>query len=196
MIPFFNAMGQSNWIRDELPVSNAIRVAMEVSLNMARMFDPYAIIAGGCPRDIFFGKKVKDIDIYVNTRGYLPQHVIKGCLERIGFEVRKIRYGSKTLDDAGYKNPRIDFLVDAVVPGIDFPIQLVTLKPEYTTFNEVPLFDVNISQFWYNGKYILPDIGAREFIRNGVVKIRDGVDIDDPYVLKLKEKYSDFNWEV
>ena len=66
-------------------IEKQMSVAQNV-LNKLEFFDPSCILAGGAPRDWYFGNLANDLDFYVYFRPDLPNWWRSNQLEKVGLK--------------------------------------------------------------------------------------------------------------
>lgn len=155
--------------------------------------DPALIVAGGCLRDWVFGKKVNDIDIFMNSH-YNPAWWFEMQLRRAGFIITSKKSGENIPQD--YKlNPDIRAVYE-VKPAVAYhcllKYQIICMKADSTTFGIVEKFPIDICQLWWKPNH--PNIHCTKSFAKAV---ESGVSLNlNPvyanghfYLEKVKEKY-------
>jgi hypothetical protein len=120
------------------------------ALAQIKSYIPSAVIAGGCLRDREFGKKVKDIDIFVpvSTSTEADLKAVKEMLIELGWQEVHIDT-AKTYPDGC--DTRVIGVVEAKLQGCP-PIQVVV--GEWNTENIFDHFDFGICQISFDGRTI------------------------------------------
>lgn len=167
-------------------IESQMKVADEV-INKLRTVDPYCIVAGGAPRDWYFGNPANDIDVYI-WQQHDTQHAKVAQLNYAGFECISMEH--KDRDHTLYeKNSMISNVF--IVRGYEFPVQIISLnKP---TFGVVDTFPFSICQAWY-----IPERGIqleknfRITEKTGYIFRTNPVYADgDKYIQKITERFKD-----
>jgi len=117
-------------------------------LGQMEMADPYCIVAGGAPRDWYFGKLANDLDLYyytsASTMGASRKQIeklIPGCNPQALCEVAQS-------DDNLYSTmPFLKRIWNAEVKGMK--VQFIQLDQDKKQFQVVDQMDVSICQIYY-----------------------------------------------
>lgn len=119
------------------------KVIADKVLSKLELLDPSCILAGGAPRDWFFGVMAKDLDIFLYFRNDLPLKSCQKTIETIlGQQITKCG----NADSLNYKlNPNIRNVYETEIDGMQVQLILCT-EP---TFNIVDTFAFNICKIWY-----------------------------------------------
>lgn len=120
-------------------------VAKKVFSIIKNKLDQYAIIAGGAPRDWYFEKPCKDVDIFINptrnSAGWLTNFLVnEGC------NVTKKVASTDLLEH--YRSEHIRNVIWFSYLGVEFNLIIVT----GSTFNIVDTFPVSVSKIWISDK--------------------------------------------
>lgn len=187
-----------------------------------QLLDPNAVLAGGAPRDWFFNRNAKDLDIfvYLGEQNKKPSYW-KQKLEDVGFKVSAIKnkYGpkdgmfaqcfewtknifascklTKSTNQEDYilsMNPYLECVVDIEVESGENPVQIMIMNQpvDQCTYTKFP---VSISQIWYkNGKFNkTPDFLVG--IKHNII-YPTGIDnsMNGKYTKKVREKFPEFEY--
>lgn len=181
-----------------------------------QLLDPNAVLAGGAPRDWFFNKNAKDLDIfvYLGEQNKKPSYW-KQKLEDAGFKVKDIKtkynnpkpiitqvvdWFNETIckvEPHDYEfslNPYLECVVDIEVELGENPVQVMIMNQpvDQCTYTKFP---VSISQIWYkNGKFNkTPDFLVG--IKHNII-YPTGIDnsMDGKYTKKVREKFPEFEY--
>jgi hypothetical protein len=192
-------------------VREAQKIVAKEVLDKLRALDSKALVAGGAPRDWYWGKPAKDIDIFY----YLPQqsdhstsleYHIKALKELFGSDVKLKLLGLDTAGANFFHNIQTisvveDFNNYQLNPNIQHvfefeynseTIQLIALTKQGVDVEE---FAYNVCQAWWDGA----TIGYTEMFKVGMDKkllIETGQLYANSaaYKRKMKEKFSDFTY--
>lgn len=158
-------------------------------LALVEQLDPTAIIAGGAPRDWYFGKVASDIDIFMYFRPDLPLGELHSFMLNKGFEVDFV--GDQE-EQFNYKlNPNIRCVFQLDYKGEK--VQLVMLnKPSWGI---VDTFAINICKIWYKRGKINTTKNFLFAIKNKIL-IKEGelYASTAKYELKIRDKFKDYTW--
>lgn len=164
--------------------------------------DPFAICAGGAPRDWFFGKPAADLDIFLYTT--VPQiTIVHEMLEAVGIQTGEARI-AEGLPEWYKLNPHLRCVFDTVVD--DVPVQIMVMT-EPTFKSVIPHFPFSICKVWYkhrnsymntNGVRLDRDFDSAEQHKI-VVKTNTIYNDEHKYVQKIKAKFPEYrffeSWE-
>lgn len=146
-------------------------------------FSSVAVVAGGCPRDIYLDKNFSDIDIYtasdcnfvqvINMLGLLPQ-------------VTKIQVQVGDFMPEQYKVEHISAVISFQARGIPFQI-VVTKKHSLDTI--LGDFAVNLSKFYFEDRNIIPHHTALLDISQKKITPNRSVVVNRHYIDKISKKF-------
>lgn len=164
-------------------------------LSMIELIDPTAIVAGGAPRDWYFGKEASDIDIFFYFRTDLPLAAVDVQLEMVGFSGFKSlgKREMETEDESQYsKNPNLRYAWEAEVDGE--VVQLILMNSP-TFRSAVPRFPLNICRIWYKrGEINLTQDFKRAVKWKAIVKCDNLYADSDRYLEKIKSKFPEYDF--
>lgn len=165
-------------------------IASEV-LGIIEWIDPTAIIAGGAPRDWYFGNTATDIDVFFHFRNDLSTIRIEEILKSFGLNVCRTNDGNG-LPDIYKKNPMLRCVYDLEYGGEQIQL-LLMLEP--TFYSVIKHFPLNICKVWYKHNTIET---TQDFLRSvkhkAIVKVNSLYANGDKYVQKIKAKFPDFKY--
>lgn len=166
------------------------RVA-DIILEKLTAVDPYAIVAGGAPRDWYFNKEATDIDVYIHVSLNVLNKDVKRQIEVCGFTVLSEKDGKNIPED--YKlNPNIRTVINTTLEGEDIQI-MVMLKPTFDSV--VDKFAVSLSKIWYkNGKVNITKDFEISVKHSVMYKCSDLYGDSHKYIQKLKNKFPEFKY--
>lgn len=116
------------------------------TLNIIREFFDEAYIVGGALRDRYYGKEVKDIDVFVWNEH--SDSKMKKLVKALNCKRKSL---DKLADE--YDHVDIDRVIELQVEGIELPIQLVFVKPEGSR-KSITDFDLSFCQIGTNGSHL------------------------------------------
>lgn len=158
-------------------------------LERLSVIDPNCILAGGAPRDWYFGQEANDLDIYYYT------HEMR---EGIGREILKRVFPEMCWppSDDYMQSSQYKFLEDLIrirntsVDGLK--VQLIQLNTPKSTFTVVDRMSCSICKVWRKGGKTR---ATRDFaLTEGskVMFLAEGYNWSDPHPKKMKERFSDY----
>lgn len=166
-------------------------LAQEV-LTKIEMLDPTAIIAGGAPRDWYFGYLARDVDFFIYTRPDLSLAAVKFQLGKILELEQIIAKTGDAIPEIYGKNPDLRIVYDCNYKGLACQI-MVMKKPTFKCV--VDKFPLNMVKIWYKAGQLHPSV---DFIRGVKHKalIKTGVDYNDGdvYIKKIKGYFPDYTY--
>lgn len=119
-----------------------------------KIIDPYALLAGGAPRDWYFGNPCNDLDIYYYSNGDTV-NACKGQLEALFphliFINRSERFERNSREDQLEVYNSMKFLKRVFETNVSgLKVQFIQLEDNKKQFDVVGAMDVSICQCWYN----------------------------------------------
>ena len=158
--------------------------------------DPFAIVAGGAPRDWHFGKPATDIDVFF----YSPVDqitIVSEMLRHVGINIDNSPRTADNLPEWYKLNPNLNAVFETNVDGVNVQIMLMIGKTQDTV---VPEFPFSICKTWYKRGSIHLDAEFKKCERHKiVVQTNKLYSNEHKYVQKMKNKFPDWeffnNWE-
>lgn len=172
------------------------KVVADKILDKLFPIDPFAIVAGGAPRDWHFGKPATDIDVFFHTN-VRQITIVEQMLKHVGIEISQ----SRTADNLPewYKlNPNLLYVYETVVDGVTVQIMLMNA---HTHDSVIPQFPFTICKAWYKHGRIELDREFKKCERHKIVVQTNKLYSDEhKYVQKMKGKFPEWeffdNWEA
>lgn len=166
------------------------KVALEI-LHKLEGADPYAILAGGAPRDWYFDKLANDLDFYV----YLPPATIRFEMlrwERLGLKLNRIDWNDSRSEE--YKcMEHLSRIWEGECDGVKFQV-MVMREPTFKSV--VPMFGASVCTAWWKGKGVRVE---PEFELSHVFKIifkKADYTAKEKHIQKMKERYPDYKLDA
>lgn len=177
-----------------MAIHNAIDAQKAVAdkvLQMLFPIDPYAIVAGGAPRDWYMGNAAKDVDVFFNV-GRRPYWVIKKQLEEVGIS-NFIEKTGEGIPENYKANPNLRCVFDVTVDGI----QVQIMAMECSTFQVVEMFPFSICQVWYKNGKIETDPTFRYTVETKSILMTQNevYGAENKYTERLKKKFPEPEWK-
>lgn len=129
-----------------LNVQDQKREAADI-LAKLRMVDPFAMIAGGAPRDWYFNRSANDLDIYLR----LPNHNTIGLVLNLAREVgiRNLQALAKTTETTYAELPNLKWVFEGEYNGIKVNLMVMEKGVREEIIKD---FDVAICKAWFDGE--------------------------------------------
>lgn len=149
------------------------------------LIDPYAIVAGGAPRDWHFNEEASDIDVFFHVDRTLTVGTVNKMLSKI-LPAHNKCVCDDDLPVSYEKNKALRCVRSYVIDGVN--VQLIELHSP--CWNIVDTFPVNMCKAWYkNGRVVL----ERDFILGENTKLLYMTNKlyghKDRYVEKITDKF-------
>ena len=165
-------------------------------LSKIETIDPYCIIAGGAPRDWYFGNLASDIDIFINS-SFCTLGAMTKQLKSLGLVESEVVFNCEHKNPLYAKNPNIHRIGEFEKDGVKF--QLIYLKSygkiDNPTFKCVKEFPLSICKVWYKHGKIHP---TKEFLGSvkfkSIIKTNELYADGDKYITKIVDKFPAFNY--
>jgi hypothetical protein len=187
-IPLFTVKTDEQIIAEQKVVADKV-------LDKLFPIDPFAICAGGAPRDWHFSKPATDLDIFFYT-SVEQLTIVAEMLRHVGFDIN-VEQSADNLPEWYKLNPSLLCVYPAVVDGVNVQLMLMNDK---THKSVVPHFPFSICKAWYKRGHITLE---KDFIAAAqnkvVVKCNTVYNDEHKYVQKIKAKFPDWkfcdSWE-
>lgn len=163
-------------------------VAKEV-LNKLQACDPNCILAGGAPRNWFFGKEANDLDFYIHLKDEtISANEVR--FKSIGLDLKMMDFESKSDKEFTYQAMEHLFRVyEGEYKGQKIQVMCMSEK---TFTSVIPCFGVSICKFWWNGHYIQADNSAYVSIIAKKLFIEDDYTAKERHVFKMMEYFPEY----
>lgn len=161
-------------------------IAKEV-LHKLEVIDPSCILAGGAPRNWFFGKEANDLDFYI----HLPSETMYSTelrFKRAGLEVNHVDYKSEKWKDYGIMK-HLFRIYEGDYRGQKVQVMVMD---EPTFQSVVPYFGVSICKFWWKGRDVKPTNEALISIITKTLFVKDDYSAKEIHVEKQKKYFPDY----
>lgn len=129
-----------------MDVADQKREATEL-LSKLRMVDPFAMIAGGAPRDWYFNKSAKDLDVYMRLPNHNTVALVSDLARLVGItHLSKI---DKVKESTYAELPNLKWVFIGEYNGL--PINLMVMEKGVRE-EIIKDFDVAICRAWFDGE--------------------------------------------
>lgn len=167
-------------------IENQKRVAKEI-LEKLSIIDPYAILAGGAPRDWYFDEEAKDLDFYY----YTQERTMGASSKQLEFFFPKVIPSLR--EDGDWKlyehMPGLKRVWNTTIEGI--PVQFIQMDSEETRRNVVENMDVSICKISMNRFETTLHRDFKLTVGSGKMFLKEGYSWNDPHPTKMIEKYKE-----
>lgn len=155
----------------------------QILLDKLELIDPYAILAGGAPRDWYLGNPASDLDFYIHTPS-LSCEAEERRLERLGFEVHRMKRKGTHYE---YKDmPGIRRIYEGTLRG---QVYQIIIMEEPVGSSVVKRFGTSVCMASWKGEDI---ITTPEFVLShklGVIFKQNTCHADTKHMKKMVQKF-------
>ena len=158
---------------------------------------PNAIVAGGAPRDWFFGKVARDVDIFLYRPDLVTTSNIIAVFSSIKLNLHYLEFlysenGDRTGHGTYISNPLISHVLECTYSGVNFQFIFMT---ESTFTSVVPHFPLNMSRIWYKDGELHP---TGEFLHGvntkSLIKMDEIYADGHTYIDKIRKYFPDYRY--
>jgi len=159
-------------------------------------FDPTCILAGGAPRDWYFGNLATDLDFFVYFRPDFTSQIWRysKLLKTLGFNMKRKGTDLAERIPADYKqNPNLICVYEQEYKSVKIQVMFMNEK---TFTSVIPRFPFGICQAWYKPGYGINtsakfDYSAKHKL---LILLNDLYNDADGYVEKIRSKFPDYDY--
>lgn len=164
-------------------------VAQQVMDNLS-IVDPFCILAGGAPRDWYFGREATDLDFFIHLGRVGRKDTVTKQLGKL-FDVECVKSGEKMPEN--YKlNPYLRHVFQ--IGGYDVPVQIMVMS-EPIFISVVDLFPLSICKAWWKDGVLQTHGDFQTGLRhNAIFKTATEYGEDHKYIQKICDKYPDMRY--
>lgn len=156
-------------------------------LKSLQFLDKTAIVAGGAPRDWWFGKECKDLDIYIRNPYLKSAEERRLALTSLGYEVSEIVPGDKHyVSLAG-----LIAVYECVYEGKNLNFMFMEETARYPYVQD---FSCSICEVFFDGGDIIPNQNFIYSTSTGKVLIHERYTQQDKHVKKMMEYFPQFKF--
>jgi hypothetical protein len=170
-------------------------------LAMIERLDPFAIIAGGAPRDWYLEREATDLDVYFHPNPNWDKHTLKEQLKVVGFNLD----GGGNYEDFQYedfqanksKYGKNEYIKSMYNPNnTAMKVQLMAMS-EPTFKSVLPKFPLNLCLAWYKNCKVhtetLFELGVSEKV---IICTNSDYLNNDPYIIKIVDRFPEYKYFV
>lgn len=151
---------------------------------------PYAIVAGGAPRDWYFGDVAKDIDVYFSTNA-MTEKALLNQLQKAFATTVNVKFSRRTDTHTDPMYETLEGLVRIIELEVDgVPVQLIQMDTSQRLFKVVDNFSVSICKIWYKGGDIRRTTAFKLTEKTKIMFLSDKYNWTDPHPSKMKTRFS------
>jgi len=170
-------------------------IADEV-MSKLETFDPTCILAGGAPRDWYFGNLATDLDFFVYFRPDFAGQMWRYAelLETLGFRMERKGSKSANIVPPNYKrNPYLICVYEQEYKGVKIQVMFMNEK---TFTSAVPQFPFGICQAWYKPGFGINTSAEFDYsVKHKLLTLLNDLYNDaDGYVEKIRSKFPDYDY--
>ena len=161
-------------------------IAKEV-LHKLEIIDPLTILAGGAPRDWFFGNKANDLDFYIHVDECMSNTQLR--FDRLGLKLKPMEWDESKTGKMYKCMEHLKRIYEGVYKGQKIQI-MVMYKP--TTTCVVSHFGTSVCKAWWKGYDVKVTL---EFLVSHYLKIifkAEDYTAKVLHVNKMVERYPDY----
>lgn len=157
-------------------------------LSQLYSISPYVMLAGGAPRDWYFGKEAQDLDIYLYSHAITVKTMQKQLKSATGVDFRH-NWELQRDDTSLYTSmPQLRRVFEAEIDSMK--VQVMQLNNPEDEFKVINNMSTSICKVWYQGD---GEIHAHEDFKltlaSGVMFLNNGYDWTHPHPKKMRERY-------
>ena len=162
-------------------------------LERLELVDPYAAVAGGAPRDWYFGNLARDIDMYFYCNPATCNATVKQLSKVLKMDIEAFSLGFDGGDedrDSPYATMNcIRRIINFEYKGVKF--QLMQLLKPKDNFKVVDQMSASICKVWYKGGKIHLTQDFKLTIASGLIFLNESYNWSDPHPKKIQGYFSD-----
>jgi len=167
-------------------------IAKEV-LEELEVIDPFCILAGGAPRDWFFGKPASDLDFYVYDANFLSQGVWTERLSKTLLDVKPLgMIEGKDNDEIDHEYTALKelrYVFEGEYMGMTVQVMVMS-RPTFECV--VDHFCMDNSKVWWKGEYIIPTFEFLLAHATRTLRVSEDHAPKMRYIDKMVKKFPDY----
>lgn len=167
-------------------------IAKEV-LEALEVIDPSCLLAGGAPRDWFFGKPATDLDFYVYDARDLGQTVWLDRLNKTLLDVEILgNVEGKTAEDVDCEYSSMEhlrYVFEGKYMGMTVQVMVMSVPTYSSVLNH---FCSDICKIWWKGNKVIPTIEFMLAHATRTINVADHTEPKKRYLTKMMEKFPSY----
>jgi hypothetical protein len=158
--------------------------------------DPFAIVAGGAPRDWYLGREATDLDVYFHPNPNWNVMTVRNQLIAAGFELPNNTDLQENL--MSVSQYLANQYLKAVYNPVNTAMKVQLMWMSEPTFKSVlPKFPLNLCLAWYKNRKVhtetLFELGVSEKV---IIRTNSACLSNDPYISKIVDRFPDYKYFV
>lgn len=165
----------------------AQRILADNILDKLKVISPYAILAGGAPRDWYLLTQANDLDFYLYSSAMTIDATRKQLAKTLDIDIERIVAKTEHLGSLYTTMRCLHRIFD--VSGYDMPVQIMQLNEPLDEFKVVDLMSTSICKIYYEDGRLTP---KRDFLLSMKAKVMfldEGYQWSDPHPSKMVERF-------
>lgn len=157
-------------------------------LSQLYIISPYVMLAGGAPRDWYFGKEAQDLDIYLYSSAVTINAMQKQLKSATGFDFNHNWELQKDDTSLYTYMPQLRRVFEADIDGIK--VQIMQLNNPQDEFKVIEAMSTSICKVWYQGDgKIHMHKDFKLSLASKTMFLNEGYKWTDPHPKKMVERY-------
>jgi len=163
------------------------RVLADEILAGLKVISPYAILAGGAPRDWYFAEEAKDLDFYLYSSAITVNAAKKQIAAALGISTDRVVH--KAEHETGVYQTMKCLRRIFNVYDYHIPVQIMQLCDPSDEFHVVNAMSTSICRVWYEGGEIHKTKDFLLTTKTGIMFLDEGYSWSDPHPTKIRERF-------
>lgn len=160
-----------------------------------KVIDPYCVLAGGAPRDWYFGNECNDLDFYyvstattINACRNQLQGVFKEVEIKTLSEIHEKSSGKRKMSNLYQKMPSLIRVWQCKIAGME--VQFIQLAELGSQFKVIGCMDVSICKIWADVNMNIRLTEAfKKTLASKSMFLSEGYQWCDPHPQKMKQRF-------
>jgi hypothetical protein len=156
-------------------------------LSGLKVISPYAILAGGAPRDWYFSEEAKDLDFYLYSSAITVNAAKKQIASALGISADRVVH--KAEHEVGVYQTMKCLRRIFDVYDYHMPVQIMQLQEPSDEFKVVDSMSTSICRVWYEGGEIHKTKDFLLTAKSGILFLDADYSWSDPHPTKIRERF-------
>ena len=167
-------------------IANQLEIA-EKLLQKLKVVDPFAMIAGGAPRDWRFNTPAKDLDVYLR----MPNHNTIGLVQELALRIGIINFRilGKTTETSYAELPHLKWVFEGEYDGMKVNLMVMEKGVQEEIVKD---FDVAICKAWFDGSQCHYHEEFEFCIKTGVCVVHERYTGREAHVQRMAKRFPQF----